>query len=177
MEQMKQSKTIKAIVLGTLVAGTLDISEALIYAIARGHSASGVLQFIASGVAGEKAFTGPAGFVMLGMLIHYFITLSWITFFVLTARRYRGLLARPLITGVVFGCVIYVVMNFIVLPISGFGRHPHFTWIGTSNAVLALVCCIGIPLAYLSRSVLHAAPKMPGVAQSSADTADERAIT
>jgi uncharacterized membrane protein YagU involved in acid resistance len=62
---------------------------------------------------------------------------------------------RPIVSGLVYGCVIYLFMNFVVLPLSGV---PHtrnaVTLASRVNGVLALLLCIGLPVSLLVRRYL-----------------------
>jgi len=63
---------------------------------------------------------------------------AFVAIYTLIARRYPSLLARPIVLGVLYGVVLYVVMNFVVMPLSRVGRSPSFAhpdWI--TYAVLA----------------------------------------
>lgn len=58
---MERNKAYRPILLGGLIAGTLDISYACIFSyVRRGTSPVRILQSVASGALGEKAFTGGA---------------------------------------------------------------------------------------------------------------------
>lgn len=143
-----------SILLCTLIAGSMDISEAFIFAWCNGYKPAAVLRYITSGLLGNRAFNGSAGYVWLGLGIHYFIAFCWTVLFVVLISRSSALLRRPFVTGVAYGVLIYTVMNFAILPLTGLTAHRHFTWIGVTNAVLALVVCMGLPLAYLSSTFL-----------------------
>jgi hypothetical protein len=60
-----------------LLAGTLDITENLIFNQLRGISPTMVFQYIASGLVARKAFQGALGSVALGVVLHYAIALIW----------------------------------------------------------------------------------------------------
>jgi len=64
-----------------LFAGTLDISENLIFNGFRGITPWRVFQFIASGLIGLRSFRLGWMSVGLGVLIHYAIALAWTAFF------------------------------------------------------------------------------------------------
>jgi hypothetical protein len=55
-----------------------------------------------------------------------------------------------------YGLFIYVVMNFVVLPHTRTVGHRVFTLPVTANAIAALIFCMGLPLAILSRRILSA---------------------
>jgi len=138
-----------------LLAGTLDITENLIFNQLRGISPKMVFQYIASGLVGRKAFQSGLGSVALGVVLHYAIALTWTGIFYLASRRVLIAIRRPIVSGLVYGCVIYLFMNFVVLPLS---RVPHtrnaVTLASRVNGVLALLLCIGLPVSLLVRRYL-----------------------
>ena len=135
-----------------LIAGTLDIADALIFSGLRGATPSMVFHYIASGLIGMKAFEMGFAAVVLGIAIHYTIATSWTAIFYAASRRFKILLRRPVTSGLLYGMVVYVIMNFIALPLSGV---PHSNkpvpLISRVNGVLALMLCIGLTVALLLR--------------------------
>jgi len=135
-----------------LIAGTLDISDALVFSHLRGVEPARVFQYIASGLIGTRAFVLGTASVVLGVLFHYAIALGWTVIFYLASRKFAILLRRPVISGVVYGVVVYLFMNLVVLPLSGV-PHPIKTATLASriNGVLAVVLFIGLTISLLIR--------------------------
>jgi NADH:ubiquinone oxidoreductase subunit 6 (subunit J) len=135
-----------------LFAGTLDIADNLIFNQLRGITPKMVFQYIASGLIGMQALRGGLPSVALGVAIHYTIALIWTAVFYAASRKLAILSRRPVISGLVYGGAIYLVMNFIVLPLSGV-PHPRsaVTIASRVNAVLALLFFIGLPISLLVR--------------------------
>jgi hypothetical protein len=67
----------------------------------------------------------------------------------------RDLPRRPILSGLIYGGLVYLIMNFIALPLSGV-RHPRnaITLASRINGVLALLFCIGLPISLLVRRTL-----------------------
>src|SRR5688572_23368021 len=78
---------LKPIVIGTLVAGSLDISAAILTWLPRGVTPGRVLQSVASGLLGKDSFTGGAGTAALGLFLHFVIMCGIVAVFVLASRR------------------------------------------------------------------------------------------
>ncbi|HEV2576244.1 MAG TPA: hypothetical protein VGU25_03440 [Acidobacteriaceae bacterium] len=147
---------LKALVLCLLVAGTLDISDALIFYGLRGVSPERLLQNIASALIGPQAFHGGLATALLGLAIHYAITLCWAALFLLAAARFAVLTRHAVIAGLVYGGIIYVVMNFLVLPLTRLPPRTHLPPpVILLNAVLALLLFQGLPIALIARRCLH----------------------
>lgn len=143
----------RLIVVGWLVCGTLDISDALIFTWLRSRvPAEHVLQFIASGAVGGTAFHLGWSGAMLGLAIHYVIALCWVTLFVLVERSVPALIRWDLAFGVLYGLMMYGVMNFIVVPLTRIGPRPMAHGASLVNGVLALVICFGVVMSLLFRS-------------------------
>jgi hypothetical protein len=135
-----------------LFAGTLDISDNLIFNQLRGITPKIVFQYIASGLIGLQAFRGGLASVAVGVAIHYTIALIWTGVFYAASRKLAILIRRPVLSGLVYGGVIYLFMNFVVLPLSGV-PHPRSaaTIASRVNGVLALLFFIGLPISILVR--------------------------
>jgi len=127
---------IKAIVLGGLVAGLLDILYAFtIYGplfpiVAHGASPLSpveVLQSVARGWVGhDAAAAGGLSTATLGAVTHFGIALVMAAVFVFAARVLPMLTRSAILWGLVYGLVLFFVMNYVVLPISAADQSQHF---------------------------------------------------
>jgi len=146
------SRVVLLILRIALIAGTLDIADALIFSGLRGVSPGQVFHYIASGLLGMKAFEMGGAAVLLGIAIHYSIALGWTAVFYAASRKFPILLRRAVVSGLLYGIVVYVIMNFVVLPLTGI---PHsnkaISLASRVNGVLALMLCIGLTIALLLR--------------------------
>ena len=135
-----------------LIAGTLDITENLIFNELRAITPKMVFQYIASGLIGMKAFGGGTASVGLGIILHYVIATTWTGIFYAASRKLAILRRRPVICGLLYGGAVYLFMNLIVLPLSGV---PHaagaMTIASRISGVLAVVFCIGLTISLLVR--------------------------
>jgi uncharacterized membrane protein YagU involved in acid resistance len=141
-----------------LVAGTLDITENLVFSQLRGVTPWRVFQYIASGLIGTQAFQSGWTSVLLGVTLHYAIALIWTGVFYAVARKFAIVMRRPVWSGLLYGGVVYLIMNFIVVPLSGVPHPKHpITLVSRINAVLALLVCIGLTISLLMRRTLFQA--------------------
>ena len=107
------------LVVSALVAGTCDICYATGFSYLRsGVAPSRVLDFVASGALGADAYTGGTATAAIGLAFHYLIALMFTAFFFAAARVQPALIRHPVISGMVYGLAIYMVMNFVVIPLS-----------------------------------------------------------
>jgi hypothetical protein len=73
-----QPRVLRTILVAWLLAGTLDIAAAIfLYAFPSGTRIMRLLQGIASGLLGAKAFSGGLQTAALGLTLHYLIALVW----------------------------------------------------------------------------------------------------
>ena len=116
-----------------------------------GYSWAGMVklfQTIAVGWLGPASFEGGLGAAALGAASHLFIAIVYVVVYATVARRHPALLRRPLLLGSAYGVVLYLVMNFVVLPLSRVGRTPSFAhpdWIAWSvlaHMVFGAMCVL-----------------------------------
>lgn len=135
-----------------IIAGTLDIADALIFSHFRGVGPGRVFQYIASGMIGMRSFQLGTSSVILGIALHYAIALTWTAIFFMASRKFAILLRKPVISGVIYGLGVYLFMNLVVLPLSGV-PHPikAASLASRINGVLAVVLFIGLTISLLIR--------------------------
>jgi hypothetical protein len=144
--------TTRAILLGGLAVGTVDILDAIIFwRLRSGASAMRIFQSIAGGFYGRATFEGGLRTAILGGLVHYFIATSIVTTYVLASRRIPLLTRRPIFCGVWYGLGVFVFMNFVVLPLSAVG-FPHWAFPVAVNLVLIHIFGVGIVTALFARA-------------------------
>lgn len=139
----------EAIVWGGLAAGILDIGTVFAIWAAEGVMPSGILQAISSSVMGLAAYE-PANAnvaVPLGMALHFFISFVFAAAYVFAADRFPVLKTRPVLCGLAYGVVAYLVMTYIVVPLSlaNFGG-PADAWRLAQSLFVHLVM-FGLPIA------------------------------
>lgn len=146
---MSKLFTVKVLLAG-IVVGTLDIAAAMLqFFIKTGKDPFIVLKFVASGIFGSVAMKGGADMIAWGFLFHYIIALSFTVFFFWLCSKLPSLLTNRLLTGIGYGIFTWAVMRFVVVPLSLTTKQPS-TPSGTLTAILILIVCIGIPLAYMA---------------------------
>ncbi len=140
----------KVIAGATLLVGVLDLSDAFIFYALRGIPPVRILQGIAGGIYGRAALGMGHRAALIGLVCHFFIAFSATTVFLLASRK-LPLGQRPWLYGSLFGIALYILMNYVVLPLSKIGLRPTPPLVPLINGVAALVFCIGIPLAFIAR--------------------------
>jgi uncharacterized membrane protein YagU involved in acid resistance len=152
----RRSHPLVYVLAGGLVAGALDIGYACIFwALKADLPAQRIFQSVAAGLLGEASFEGGAATAVLGLGLHFLIALSMSVVYYLVARRWPLLWQRPLLCGAAYGLLLYVIMNYVVVPLSAAGPgSKNALWIGLS--ILVHVFLIGIPIALFARRAQQA---------------------
>ena len=101
--------------------------------------------FVFMVAAGRHAATKVTPSPALGFLLLTAVSLAWSLGFAFLAQTRRELIDRPLLSGIGFGFVVWVVM-LVVLAVSGFLQPPNPNRI--VFAILGDVVFFGIPVAY-----------------------------
>jgi hypothetical protein len=138
-----------AIIVAGMVVGTLDLSAAIIQTIIMGGNPLKMLQYIASGILGPDSFKGGIKYSILGVFIHYCIAFSWTIIFYLLYPKIKGMAVNKLLTGILYGIIVWLVMNRLVIPLSRIPERPF----NPTNAIIGLgilIIAIGIPLSLMA---------------------------
>lgn len=143
---------VKATLFGGLIAGTLDLIAACVSAWLRGGTPPiRVAQFIASGALGPAAFTGGTGTVLLGVAFHFLIATVATAVFYLVSLKLRFLIAWPIVMGLLYGVLVYVFMNFVVLPRSFITQRAANPLSARIIGALIIMFFVGLPIALIVR--------------------------
>ena len=124
----------------------MDITAAFVTWYPRGITPQRVLQSVASGWLGRASFQGGWKTAALGLATHFFIAFSAATAFYIASRKLAFLVHRPVLYGVAYGVAVYLVMYWIVMPLSNVRRSP-FSLFNTVVAVVTHMVCVGLPIA------------------------------
>ena len=123
MQNMKNPLII-AILLGGLIAGSVDIGAASLINMANPLS---VLRAIASGLIGKAAHGGGLPVELLGLLLQWAMGMIIAAIYVLATARLPALRRRWIPAGIAAGVVIYFVMVYLVLPLSAAPFRQEFS--------------------------------------------------
>ncbi len=144
-------KPLEVLLYGTLVVGLLDILDALVFFGLRGVAPARILQSIAAGLLGRSAFSGGVATLALGAVLHFSIAFCVVTVYYLASRKLPVLVRRPLIYGPLYGLAVYLVMNFVVIPLSASPRAGLPPTAVMVNGVLIHLLGVGLPAALIVR--------------------------
>ncbi|MDX2059290.1 MAG: hypothetical protein SFV24_15885 [Gemmatimonadales bacterium] len=142
-------RTARAIATGTLVVGALDLLDAVVFFGLRGARPDRILQSIAAGVLGPASFQGGAATALLGLALHFVIAFGIVMVYFIAAGWFPFLVRRPIVHGAWYGVVAYLVMNFVVIPLSNAAAGPRSVAV-VVNGLLIHILGVGIPAAWFA---------------------------
>lgn len=116
--------TAKAILYGGLTAGTIDIGSACVINLL---SPIVICHAIASGLLGSQSFRGGAASAVLGLFLQWGMALIIAAVYVAAARLLPWLGRRWVAGGLLYGIVVFAVMNYLVVPLSAAAPPHYFT--------------------------------------------------
>jgi hypothetical protein len=140
--EKRAGNAILAIVVGGLVAGTLDLAQAVIL------FGKNVPLAIAGGLLGPQAFRGGAGTYILGVLLHFFIACSAAAIYFAASRKLRFLPEHPLVCGLFFGAAVQLVMSLVVLPLSALHAMGPYTYRDLVSGFVVHMVIVGLPISF-----------------------------
>jgi hypothetical protein len=144
-------RPVSAILAGGLIAGALDIGAAALINLLDPRI---ILRFIAGGVLGKAALQGGTGTLWLGLFLQWGMSLLIAAIFVLASLRLRRMAGHWIRAGLAYGVIVFVVMNYVVVPLSAWHRINHFT---SAKFIenLAAMLLFGLIVAFSARRFLR----------------------
>jgi hypothetical protein len=146
------TRSTRAILAATLIAGTLDIAMAFLTA---GRAPDSVLRSVASGPFGAGMNEGGAGFALLGLAVHFAIMAVMAAVFVAASRRWIWLSDHPVVAGLAYGLGLYLVMYWIVLPLRWPQAFPITDPGEVAKGLFAHTLLVGVPIALIAAHYLR----------------------
>jgi len=134
------------ILLGSIIAGTFDIGAA---SLINSANPTRILQVIASGLLGKSAFADNST-VEFGLVLQWAMSIIIASIFVVAAQWWSVLKRHWVKAGLAYGMVIFVVMNYVVLPLSAIGHPPRFRVVHFIEDITAMLL-FGIIVAFFAR--------------------------
>lgn len=133
-----------------LVAGSLDIMAALVLAAREGRSPIHLFQGIAGGLLGMSSFQGGLATAVLGAFFHYLIAVTAAAVFYAASRKFKFLVRYAIPSGLLYGVIVYVFMNDVVLPLSAYHVKialPPMAELAKGMSIIMFL--VGLPIALI----------------------------
>lgn len=139
------------IVFGGLAIGLGDFLFAVIfYGVILGVMQIRIFQSVASGLLGRASFDGGIKTYILGLFLHFVVATCIATVYFLLSSRLPVLIQHAVVSGLFYGMLAYVVMNYVVIPLSR-ARSGTFSWRIFLPAFIAHAFLVGLPVALIAR--------------------------
>ena len=150
----ERPRAFDTILYGGLVVGIFDMLFAFtFYGLILGAPPLRIFQSVAAGLLGRAAaYEGGVKTFVLGILLHFVVASCIAAVYYLASRTLPVLIRHPIISGLMYGMIAYLGMNYIVVPLSAIGRRtgplrvPIFLTEIVGHAFL-----VGLPLGLLAR--------------------------
>ena len=140
-----RSRASRAILVGGVSAGILDISAAFINSGLNGRSPMFVLQSVASGVLGSESYKGGFKSAAIGAALHFLIAFVACSVYYIASRKINLLVRGPVVFGLLYGVVVYMFMYLVVLPIT-FKRGFSQPLSAIAVSLVIHMLCVGLPI-------------------------------
>lgn len=151
----------RAITIGACAVATLDMLDCVVvYGLLRGVTATQCFQGVASGLLGRASFQGGWPTVLLGGVLHLFNATVIVTVYYVASRRIPLLTRRPVLSAILYGCLVFVVMNFVVVPLSA-ARIMRITVVNLVNGFVGHILSVGLPCLWVVRAVTREETAVP----------------
>jgi hypothetical protein len=134
-------KFVTAAVMGGAIAGVLDIGAA---AAANGLGLDVIMRAIARGVLGPAAMKGGTEAAALGFALQVFMGALIGLIYGVAATRLPALIKRWIPFGMAYGVGIFLVMNYVVVPLSAVGKAPTFKSTEAMGTHLGIMIAFGL---------------------------------
>jgi uncharacterized membrane protein YagU involved in acid resistance len=149
----ERSSGFRAILWGGILAGVFDILFAFIYyGLLYRLTPIDILHSVASGLIGRDASrSGGLATAALGTVLHFIIAFGAATAYYIVSRKLGFLVRQAVVCGLLYGVVVYVVMNFVVLPLSAAPPRGVPPLSAMIIPVIGHMLLIGLPIALAVR--------------------------
>ena len=142
------------ILYGGLTVGILDGLFALVfYALILGAKPMRIFQTVAGGLLGRPtAHEGGTKTFLLGILLHFVVATCIAAVFYLLSRVFPILIRHAVVSGLMYGMTAYIVMNYVVVPLSAIRRSPGPIRLPIFlTEIIGHAFLVGLPIALLAR--------------------------
>ena len=138
------SRAFAAIISAGLLCGVMDITAAFITWWPKGGKPPRLLQGVAAGWLGPNSLNGGMATAALGLAFHFLIAFTAAGVFYVASRRLAFMIQQPVVSGVLYGLAVYLVMYWVVMPLSNF--HGTKTVTSSIVAIITHIICVGLPI-------------------------------
>jgi hypothetical protein len=140
---------LRPVLIATVIAGTLDILSAFVFAGLAGMMPAEILAYVASGPFGD-APTTSLGWALVGLLVHFAIMACMAAAYMLVAPRLPALLRHPAVAGLAYGVLLWTIMYWIVKPLRWPEAPLPSSLYSIANQLFSHCILVGLPIALVA---------------------------
>ena len=139
-----------AIFWGGLLAGIFDLTQAFIGFSLMGSTPFRILQSIARGIFGPHSREMGWTSATVGFICHFTVAFGAATVYYIASRKLRVLVERPVLSGLIYGELVFLFMYFVVIPLSAIG-HVTYNLATYITGPIGHPLLVGLPIALCVR--------------------------
>jgi hypothetical protein len=146
---------VRATLVGGLAVGVLDAADGVTYlGLTAGLNPVQVLQYIASGALGGAAFRRGLASAGLGVVIHFTLAFGFTAAFIWTFARSDAMRRHWAVAGLMYGTVVWLLMNLVVLPRT-YVRVAPLTTLAVAHGIVGHSLFVGLAAAFVSHRTVE----------------------
>jgi hypothetical protein len=138
------------IVIAGVVAGAIDLAFNTVKAVSAGTSVLKPWKGVAAALLGKDAvIQGGDAMAIVGVGLHFLITIGAAAIYYLVATRRGWLVRHAFLSGLAFGTLFFLALNYVILPLTFIGRPLY---VGGQTIAIALpshIIMIGLPISMI----------------------------
>ena len=143
-------------------AGAIDFAYATAETLLSGGTAARPWSGVAAALLGVQAvIDGGDAVALVGVVLHFLITIGAATIYALVAARLPALVRLPWAAGIIFGALFLLAMNYVILPLSVIGHPLYVGAKGLFDALISHVLMIRLPISLITAARLDAEQTRP----------------
>jgi hypothetical protein len=147
----ERPRAFETIVYGGLIVGILDGLFAFIfYGLILGVKPLRIFQSVASGLLGRASYDGGVSTFLFGLLLHFVVATCIAAVYYAASLKLPILIHHAVASGLIYGMIAYLVMNYVVIPLSRIGLRPTSLRLFVP-AFIAHAFLVGLPVALVAR--------------------------
>ena len=132
------------------VAGAIDLAFNTVKALSAGTSVLRPWKGVAAALLGKDAVIhGGDAMAIIGVGLHFLITISAAAIYYLVAKRWDWLVRHAFLSGLVFGTLFFLAINYVILPLTVIGRPRDVGGQTIAFAIPSQIFMIGLRISMI----------------------------
>ena len=141
---------VSTVAIAGVAAGAIDLAFNTVEAVRAGTSFLRPWKGVAAALLGKAAvIQGGDAMAIIGVGLHFMITIGAASVYYLVAKRRGWLVSHSFLSGLVFGTLFFLAMNYVILPLSFIGRPLYAGGQTIAIALPSHIIMIGLPISMI----------------------------